>query len=722
MLILRIIALFACMRLLLPLYGQQPVLQGYPFAKGAYTAAMEDNGLLYCVTDFGMAIWDVADSSSPQLRSKYLFPGIFGEGQICKTGQYVVLLKERVIRVVDVSDPTLPIDAPFSPWQLPDVNAMALRDTLLYTRTGISLVTYNIADLANPVPIDTIDNLWSNGMYLWGTELLAILQDSVLRFDITGGIPVPVDTVQVQDGLQVSDAMIAGGQMAVLESDPMAGSMLVKLFDVSVPGSPVPEATIDVSSFCDGRLLAMDGEVLIVRGLPSMVYDISVPGIAVPAGAFPAGSYVHALAPFTGGIVHAMNSLHGFSALQRTGPASFEAGAMHRVGDSVAELKSSIATGHVLAEGMDSLYVLDPMAPGIGMGIRSSRLNTALDWWVFDDLLVELRWAAYGQYGLSLLRITPDGSLDSLTTLLPQHSGNTYHLGIWGNRLYWDGYMSTVTLTDIYDVTDPAVPVFLDSVPGQYNLQRDGMLFNWWPEQGVVDLYDAGSTPPAPLGSKAFTLGCTGFQGGFLYPEPDRTVLHQVGNGCYSVVDLRDTSNVASYGPFPITEDIGPMADGTGAWNKVLYIPGLNTRRVYLFDVCEPGIFDSLSMVQFADFPLDLAFVDSGLLVAFGGYVQHYDLGNVIPCLTVGMADRASAPGIKVFPNPARESCVIRAMGWGGPAVLEVRDAAGRLVRTMRVQIGAGDVTVSLTGLPAGLYSLHVVGVNGISTAKLVLE
>lgn len=704
------------------LKGQQPVLQGYPFAKGAYTAVLEENGLLYCVTDYGMAIWDVGDPANPALRSKYVFPGMFSDGQVLKSGPYVVLLKERVARVVDVSDPDAPIDAPFSPWQIADAKCMALRDTFLYVGTGASLVTYSIADPAVPVAIDTLPDMGSFFLYRSDTALLAIRQNSVVRLSIGNGLPVPVDTVPAQDGLLLFDAMIAGGRLALLESDPMNGISLVKLYDVTVPGSPVFQESIDVSSFNDGRLLALDTSVLIIRGTPTKVYNISVPGFAALAGTLAEDTYIHALAPLGGDWAYAMNSVFGFSVLHRTGPSTFTVQAEQRVGDWVGELKNSTTTGYVLAEGLDSLYVLDPGAMGIGNGIRSSRLNSALNWWVFGDLLVELREADMGQYGLSILRIGTEGNLDSLTTLLPAHSGNSYQLGIWNNRLYWSGYLQTVTITDIYDVTDPAAPMFLDSIQTWFNLQRDGMLFTLWPEQGAVDLYDAVTVPPVLLATKSFTVGCTGFQVGFLYPDPERTILHQVGNGCYSVVDMQDTANVVSFGPYPISNSIGPMGDGIGVWNKVLYIPGVNTRSLHLFDVCEPGVFDSLTTVQFTNFPKDLAFVDPMVLVAFGGYVQQYDVSGVIPCLTLNAAAHAPAPTLRLHPNPAMESFYVGATELKGARMLELRDASGRLTLTMRINGGAEEVKVPCAGLPAGFYTVRSVGATTVATGKLVVE
>jgi len=88
----------------------------------------------------------------------------------------------------------------------------------------------------------------------------------------------------------------------------------------------------------------------------------------------------------------------------------------------------------------------------------------------------------------------------------------------------------------------------------------------------------------------------------------------------------------------------------------------------------------------------------------------------------VGMEERREGrPLLEVWPNPGSEGFTV---GWDaahhGPAQLELRDAQGRLVRT--VQVASSSFTVEAGDLPSGLYLLRLVHGQGVSTAKWVKE
>lgn len=689
-------------------------------AKGTYFQAVQDDGVLYCTTDLGMAIWNVADPAQPVLLSWYVATGAFQDGQLRKAGNTVLLLKRGKVHAVDVTNPAAPTGVELDLGAATQVQCFELLDTLLYAGTGTSIVTFNVADLANPVPLDTMPIWLLAGLHRTDTMLLAITQQTVMRAGIGTGVPVLLDTIAAQGELMVMDARMTTDRLALLEGDGMSGLYQVALYDVAMAGTPALQEVVAMESWTQG-LLAMDDSVLMVQGGQSWIYDISVPGGAVPAGALPGGLDSHDDAYLEDDRLYTMDGVFGFSIFQRSGPTAFSVLVEHRVGDWVHELKSS-TMGFVLAEGLDSLFVLDPYAPGVGTGVRASRLYDAEDWWVYGDLLVEFRMIPPAHYELTILRIEPDGSLDFQANLIPLHNGSSERLAIWDNVLYWSGYMSTVTVTDRYNLDDPATPVFMDSTAAEYNAQWGGVLYTIWNEQGVTDLYDPESSPPEWLATQEFTLGCTGFQAGYVYQDPQRAVLHQVSNSCYAAVDFQDTASIASYGPFPITEPIGPMGDGTGVWNKILYIPGLNAQKVFLYDVCEPGYFNYLATLPLRNFPRDLAFVDSVMVVPFGGYVESYDISSVLPCLVTDVATLGEPAVVAVYPNPARDAFLVEALDMVRPVVVEVLDATGRLVRSTVQGHSSDPIRVSCADLAPGLYTVRVIGGTKAALAKVVVE
>lgn len=701
-----------CLFLLSGVRGQQPVLQGYPFAKGTYFQAVEEDGLMYCTTDLGLAIWDIGDPLQPALLSHYVYTGIFLDGKTVKRGSIVFLGKGRGIQAVDVSDPANPVGQMLDLGDPGHSGAFEVMDTLLFTTRGGSLITWSISDLENPVPLDTF-SLDLNSLSRTDTILIGGQGNRAYRMGIGTGFPILLDEMSVQDNYLLGSVQYASDRLALYEEEPMNGQTLLTLYDVSVAGSPVVQEVIHDLPI-GGRILHMDGALLVfATDTDLQLYDISQPGQALWVSTV-ATSWPHRSAVFHGDRMFTMSEVFGFSVFQRTGPAALTWLAGHDVGDRLWEMQQT-STGHVIGHGRDSLYVLDPQAAGVGAGIRDSRYYDALAWWVFGDLLVEMRTVGVGEKELTLVRVEADGTFQQLSTLYPSHPGNSYQLGIWNDRLYWGSYYQSEDITDIYDVSDPSIPVYMGFAQALFQLERDGILFSLFPDMGWVDLYDAATFPPASLSQKNFNVDCLGRR----YPDPERTLVHMVGNGCYSVIDLRDTADVQVLGPLAAPAQLGAM-QGTGVWNKILYIPYLNGRVIHLLDVGVPGFLTPKAELHLSSFPLDLAFVDSTLLVAFGGYVEQYDVSSILPDMTVQVPEKAPVAGPVIYPNPATGGFYIRQ--GAGTFEVELRDALGRPVRSRIVTAGTADTWVPCRGLPTGLYTVRLRKGTEVATLKLVLE
>lgn len=83
---------------------------------------------------------------------------------------------------------------------------------------------------------------------------------------------------------------------------------------------------------------------------------------------------------------------------------------------------------------------------------------------------------------------------------------------------------------------------------------------------------------------------------------------------------------------------------------------------------------------------------------------------TVITCTFVGLTETGHAASFLVYPNPAGQTLQISDPGFTTPYSLEILSASGQRLRSVQVQ--SSNLSVSLTGLPSGLYFL--VGEKGV--------
>jgi len=82
---------------------------------------------------------------------------------------------------------------------------------------------------------------------------------------------------------------------------------------------------------------------------------------------------------------------------------------------------------------------------------------------------------------------------------------------------------------------------------------------------------------------------------------------------------------------------------------------------------------------------------------------------------------RVFASEMRVFPNPS--SGQIQVGGTLEPgALLRVISPMGKILLQRRIQPDEIQVPLDLSNLATGLYSIEMIGENGITTKKVVLE
>jgi len=79
-------------------------------------------------------------------------------------------------------------------------------------------------------------------------------------------------------------------------------------------------------------------------------------------------------------------------------------------------------------------------------------------------------------------------------------------------------------------------------------------------------------------------------------------------------------------------------------------------------------------------------------------------------------------PGIRISPNPASNYLYISLENINSAASLQVIDVNGKLVKQVPIAQGLSNKTISLAGLPRGIYTLKLVSQNNVTTQKLLLQ
>ena len=73
--------------------GQTFELIDYPFNKGSYHTGISDTRYLYCLSDFGIHIWNIENIEKPELISSQSLTGIYYDGKIDKYQNNLFILK-----------------------------------------------------------------------------------------------------------------------------------------------------------------------------------------------------------------------------------------------------------------------------------------------------------------------------------------------------------------------------------------------------------------------------------------------------------------------------------------------------------------------------------------------------------------------------------------------------------------------------------------------------
>ena len=83
----------------------------------------------------------------------------------------------------------------------------------------------------------------------------------------------------------------------------------------------------------------------------------------------------------------------------------------------------------------------------------------------------------------------------------------------------------------------------------------------------------------------------------------------------------------------------------------------------------------------------------------------------------------AVLPALTLSPNPARETVLLTGLpATAAPLPATLRNALGQVVRELRLTPAAGQASLSVAGLAAGAYTLHLTTTEGPAVRRLVVE
>ncbi len=238
---------------------------------------VEDSLVYVAAREYGLAIYNAADPSSPQ------FLGLFNSGvsaviDVVTQGNLAFITDyDNGIKILDITDPANPTLV--SSWTLGSSYAYGIwvEDTLAYVAYGGNgLVILNIADPANPVYISSYDP----GSYAWDVKkignycVVSHWSRGIYIYDVSDPMTPTVlgfyDTNGTASRFEVDDSRIYLG-------DRTRG---FKIFNWSDPGAILLESVIQTGNWIWG--MGKNGNYLYTVGAWSPIFVLDIGDITSP--------------------------------------------------------------------------------------------------------------------------------------------------------------------------------------------------------------------------------------------------------------------------------------------------------------------------------------------------------------------------------------------------------------------------------------------------------
>jgi len=427
-----------------------PVLLSTLGTSGFVADVIVANDRVYLASNtIGVDIVDISDKSTPVLLGSYT--GISSASSLVLAGYRLYVADFNTgLAVLDVSDPTTPYLAGSyaTGGKTYDVAVDGNRAYIAVGSDGIQVV-----DVTNPAAPLLLATPAAGG----DTRRLVLAGDYLVASDLSDGLVI----LDVSDPLMVTTLSSAAvpftGRTAQVAGDIIyaaADNSGVKVFQgaQSVPLSLVGNATAGTPL----GAVVVAGNVAYLGSSTGQVvsFDITNPESPTPVGIYVAGSSVQGLA-VSGDLLLVADEVAGFVVLDVSNPSNMTQLYQYVLPGLDVVVQGGFAVVAAQNQGVYGFDVSDPA------DIRFiSGFNNGVE---YANLAADGEYYYGGLVGgdISIFEYNPTAGLFSLVSTILQSWSAAADVAVSGNLLY---ATTSFRGLGVYDVSDPATPVLLDSI------------------------------------------------------------------------------------------------------------------------------------------------------------------------------------------------------------------------------------------------------------------
>lgn len=703
------------------IYSQSPTLLNYPLIKGYYKTAKIENNSLFCLTDYGLMIWDITDISSPNLISKIAAPGIYYNGEIEISGNNIFIQRFDTIIVIDKTVISNPIYANFD-IPINFINDIAIKDSILFVGSNNfnGLTVYNISDLNNPIMISNLPIIGIEKLTINDTILTAYNSNCFYRFKINSGLPIVLDSIVMENNRSILSAVSNNETTVIALGDNSNFSQIIGnfVYDISTPGNYLllDSTSIKINGF--KSLLLMSDTILISHNDSIVLYNITDPSNITSTDSF---SIEHFAPVFIkkDSLLIAMSGSNGFEIHKKISPFNYEIHKKMKVGEWFSNLQIS-SNGLVFVRGNDSVYVFNKSRSTSETISDFKFISLSGELKILDSFLIETGLNGPSSITISGFNNLP--TLDSFCTVYGIGTSSTENIRIWNQKLY--NYSSPGT--EIYDFTNPNNPILLISgIPIRFEVSYNDILYKDDGNLNDIELYDATTVPPILI--KQVTSSLPGCGGGAIWDE-QRAMRHFLGvtSGCFFQLDLTDTSNIQYSISKPLLGLTGVDVSKAKTKDSILYLPGVSGYNLHIFDVCDIEHFRKIIEFKLNGFVTSLALVDNFLFISYGGYIEKYDVSNLIPCLFLNDIKNEDSfeNYFTCYPNPSNGYLTLNYFSKDDKVDVSIINSIGQKSYNFKLKTNpfSNNIEQLSMNLPSGIYIIAITGEKTNLLNKIIIE
>ncbi|MFT3933169.1 MAG: T9SS type A sorting domain-containing protein [Chitinophagaceae bacterium] len=170
-------------------------------------------------------------------------------------------------------------------------------------------------------------------------------------------------------------------------------------------------------------------------------------------------------------------------------------------------------------------------------------------------------------------------------------------------------------------------------------------------------------------------------------------------------------------------ENFAAVADGNTVkvtWKSTEEI----NSSVYIVQRSADGVsFTTIGQVNAKGYAADYSLVDPNPIIGDNYYrLKPVDKDGKFTYSKVVKVNFTKLPGIRISPNPASSYLYISLENINSPVNLQLVNTNGQVVKQTIITQNLANKSISLVGLPKGLYSVKLVSQQKVTTQKLVIQ